>query len=104
VVTPKMGAPLPFGLGKMARFGHDFSPLWPSPLVGYAGTNGREPGVRSRRDGIRKRRHMMEHAVRSGHAVRVDELYASECEAEDAADEFGLIAGLRFAVPIGLAI
>jgi hypothetical protein len=46
----------------------------------------------------------MEHAVRSGRAVRVDELFADECEDEEAVDEIGLIAGLRFAVPIGLAM
>jgi hypothetical protein len=44
----------------------------------------------------------VEQAVQSGRIARIDELPGSECGGED--EEFGVIPGLRFAVPLGLGI
>jgi hypothetical protein len=44
----------------------------------------------------------VEQVVQSGRIARIDELPASECGGED--EDFGVIPGLRFAVPLGLGI
>jgi hypothetical protein len=44
----------------------------------------------------------VERALAPARIASIDDVFASECEAET--DELGLIAGLRFAVPLGLGI
>jgi hypothetical protein len=44
----------------------------------------------------------MEHAVNPVRIARSEEVPLSECEVDD--DDLGVIAGLRFVVPLGLGI
>jgi hypothetical protein len=52
--------------------------------------------------GFRGRLQIVERALTPARIASIDDAFVSECEAE--ADDLGLVAGLRFAIPLGLGI
>jgi hypothetical protein len=49
-----------------------------------------------------ERRHDVEHAIQRGQIGTIEDLFANDVQCQE--DDFGLLAGLRVAVPIGIVM
>ena len=51
---------------------------------------------------VSERRHDVEHAIQHGRIGTIEDVFANDVQCQQ--EDFGLLAGLRVAVPLGLAI